>query len=110
MTVAFEIGDQEFVGLNGGPKFKFSEAISFVVNCKTQEEIDELWGSLTAGGGQPGPCGWLKDKYGLSWQIVPAVLNELMEGDPRKSEKVTAALMKMGKLDIETLEKAAEQE
>ena len=108
MTVGFEIEGQEFVALNGGPVFKFSEAISFVVNCKTQEEIDQLWAKLTAGGGQPGPCGWLKDKYGLSWQIVPTVLNELMEGDPRKSEKVMAALMKMGKLDIETLERAAQ--
>ena len=107
MTVAFEIEGQEFVGLNGGPQFKFSEAISFVVNCKTQEEIDELWAKLTEGGGQPGPCGWLKDKFGLSWQVVPTVLNELVK-DPKKSEPVMAALMKMGKLDIETLERAAE--
>jgi predicted 3-demethylubiquinone-9 3-methyltransferase (glyoxalase superfamily) len=107
MTVAFEIEGQEFVGLNGGPQFKFSEAISFVVNCKTQKEIDELWTKLTAGGGQPGPCGWLKDKYGLSWQVVPAVLDELVK-DPKKSERVMAALMKMTKLDIETLERAAQ--
>jgi predicted 3-demethylubiquinone-9 3-methyltransferase (glyoxalase superfamily) len=106
MTVDFEIEGQEFVGLNGGPQFKFSEAISFVVNCKTQKEIDELWAKLTEGGGQPGPCGWLKDKYGLSWQVVPTVLNELMK-DPKKSESVMAALMKMGKLDIGTLEQAA---
>ena len=108
MTVAFEIEGQEFVGLNGGPQFKFSEAISFVVNCRTQKEIDELWAKLTAGGGEPGPCGWLKDKFGLSWQIVPAVLNELMKGGAKKSERVMAALMKMGKLDIATLERAAE--
>jgi predicted 3-demethylubiquinone-9 3-methyltransferase (glyoxalase superfamily) len=106
MTVDFEIEGQEFVGLNGGPQFKFSEAVSFVVNCKTQKEIDELWAKLTEGGGQPGPCGWLKDKYGLSWQVVPTVLNELMK-DPKKSESVMAALMKMGKLDIGTLEQAA---
>jgi predicted 3-demethylubiquinone-9 3-methyltransferase (glyoxalase superfamily) len=109
MTVSFEIEEQEFVGLNGGPQFKFSEAVSFVVNCKTQKEIDELWAKLTEGGGQPGPCGWLKDKFGLSWQVVPAKMDELMEGDARKSERVMAALMKMGKIDIETLERAAEQ-
>ena len=108
MTVAFEIEGQEFVGLNGGPEFKFSEAVSFVVNCRTQKEIDELWAKLTAGGGEPGPCGWLKDKFGLSWQVVPAVLNELMKG-AKKSERVMAALMKMGKIDIATLERAAEQ-
>ncbi|HEU5250002.1 MAG TPA: VOC family protein [Thermoanaerobaculia bacterium] len=106
MTAAFEIEGQEFVALNGGPQFKFSEAISFVVNCKTQKEIDELWAKLTAGGGEPGPCGWLKDKFGLSWQVVPTVLSELLK-DAKKSERVMAALMKMGKLDIETLERAA---
>jgi predicted 3-demethylubiquinone-9 3-methyltransferase (glyoxalase superfamily) len=109
MTVAFEIEGQDFVGLNGGPQFKFSEAISFVVNRKTQKEIDELWTKLTAGGGQPGPCGWLKDKFGLSWQVVPTVLDELLKGGPKKSERVMAALMKMTKLDIETLERAAEK-
>jgi predicted 3-demethylubiquinone-9 3-methyltransferase (glyoxalase superfamily) len=108
MTVAFEIEGQDFVGLNGGPQFKFSEAISFVVSCKTQKEIDDLWAKLTAGGGEPGPCGWLKDKFGLSWQIVPAVLNKLMEGDPKKAERVMAEVMKMGKLDIAKLERAAE--
>ena len=107
MTVEFEIEGQKFVGLNGGPQFKFSEAVSFVVNCKSQKEIDELWAKLTAGGGQPSVCGWLKDKFGLSWQIVPAKMGELMEGDARKSERVMAALMKMGKIDLETLEKAA---
>jgi predicted 3-demethylubiquinone-9 3-methyltransferase (glyoxalase superfamily) len=108
MTVAFEIEGQEFVALNGGPHFKFSEAISFIVNCETQKEIDELWAKLTEGGGQPGPCGWLKDRFGLSWQVVPAVLAKLV-GNEKKSERVMAALLKMSKLDIETLEKAAEQ-
>ncbi len=107
MTVSFEIESQEFVALNGGPQFKFSEAVSFVVNCKSQKEIDEMWTKLMAGGGQPSVCGWLKDKFGLSWQVVPAVLDDLMKGDPKKSERVMAALMKMTKLDIETLEQAA---
>ena len=109
MTVEFEIEGQEFVGLNGGPQFKFSEAISFVVNCKTQKEIDTLWAKLTAGGGEPSVCGWLKDKFGLSWQIVPAKFWELMEGDPKKGERVMAALMQMTKIDLETLEKAADR-
>jgi predicted 3-demethylubiquinone-9 3-methyltransferase (glyoxalase superfamily) len=107
MTVSFEIEGQEFVALNGGPQFKFSEAVSFVVNCKSQKEIDEMWAKLTAGGGQPGPCGWLKDRFGLSWQVVPTVLDDLMKGDPKKSERVMAALMKMSKIDVETLEEAA---
>lgn len=109
MTVEFEIEGQKFVGLNGGPQFKFSEAISFVVNCKDQKEIDTLWSKLTAGGGEPSVCGWLKDKFGLSWQIVPAKFWELMEGDPKKGERVMAALMQMTKIDLETLEKAAER-
>ena len=108
MTVDFEIEGQDFVGLNGGPQFKFSEATSFVVSCRTQKEIDELWAKLTAGGGEPGPCGWLKDRFGLSWQVVPAVLSKLMERGPKRAERVMAALMKMGKLDIATLERAAE--
>ena len=107
MTVAFELEGQEFVALNGGPQFKFSEAISFVVNCRRQKEVDELWAKLTADGGQPGPCGWLKDKFGLSWQVVPTALNELLK-DPKKAEPVMAAVMKMSKLDIETLERAAQ--
>ena len=110
MTVSFEIEGQEFVGLNGGPVFKFSEAISFVVNCKTQDEVDEMWAKLTASGGEPGPCGWLKDKYGLSWQVVPTVLSELLESkDAKKAERVMAAMLKMSKLDIEALEQAAEK-
>jgi len=110
MTVEFEIEGQKFVGLNGGPQFKFSEAISFVVNCKNQKEIDSLWAKLTAGGGEPSVCGWLKDRFGLSWQIVPARFWELMEGDPKKGERVMAALMQMTRIDIETLEKAAERD
>jgi predicted 3-demethylubiquinone-9 3-methyltransferase (glyoxalase superfamily) len=108
MTVAFEIDGEDFVALNGGPQFKFSEAISLVVNCRSQEEIDELWSKLTAGGGEPGPCGWLKDKFGLSWQIVPAKMDDLMKGDPAKSERVMAALMPMHKIDAAALERAAE--
>jgi predicted 3-demethylubiquinone-9 3-methyltransferase (glyoxalase superfamily) len=109
MTVSFEIEGEEFVGLNGGPQFKFSEAISFVVNCKTQEEVDEIWAKLTQGG-EPGPCGWLKDKFGLSWQVVPTVLLELLESkDAKESERVMAAMLKMSKLDIATLEQAAEK-
>jgi len=110
MTVSFEIEGQEFVGLNGGPVFKFSEALSFVVNCKTQDEVDEMWAKLTADGGEPGPCGWLKDKYGLSWQVVPTLLSELLESkDAKKAERVMAAMLKMSKLDIEALEQAAEK-
>ena len=110
MTVSFEIEGQEFVGLNGGPVFKFSEAISLVVNCKTQDEVDEMWAELTADGGEPGPCGWLKDKYGLSWQVVPTRLFELLESkDAKKAEGAMAAMLKMSKLDIEALEQAAEK-
>ena len=109
MTVEFEIEGQKFVGLNGGPQFKFSEAISFVVNCRDQKEVDTLWEKLTAGGGEPNVCGWLKDRFGLSWQIVPAKFWELMEGDPKRGERVMAALMQMTKIDLATLEKAAER-
>ena len=107
MTVEFEIEGQKFVGLNGGPQFHFSEAISFVVNCKDQKEVDTLWAKLTAGGGEPSACGWLKDKFGLSWQIVPAKFWDLIEGDPARAERVMAALMQMTKIDLATLEKAA---
>ena len=110
MTVSFEIEGQEFVGLNGGPVFKFSEAISLVVNCETQDEVDEMWAKLTVEGGEPGPCGWLKDKYGLSWQVVPTKLFELLESkDAKKAERAMAAMLKMSKLDIEALEQAAEK-
>lgn len=106
MTVAFQLEGQNFVALNGGPIFKFTEAISFVVNCKTQKEVDYFWEKLSQGG-EEGPCGWLKDKFGLSWQIVPAALGGMMQDkDPKKSEKVMQAMLKMKKLDIKTLEQA----
>ena len=111
MTVAFEIAGQKFIALNGGPLFKFTEAVSFVVNCETQDEIDYYWEKLSADGGQEVQCGWLKDKYGLSWQIVPTVFFELIqEKDPAKSNRVMQALMQMTKLDIAGLKRAAEQE
>jgi len=107
MTVAFQIAGQEFVALNGGPHFKFTEAISFVVNCKTQAEVDKFWRKLSAGGTEV-QCGWLKDKYGLSWQIVPTILGELMsDKDKAKSQRVMEAMLKMVKLDIRKLKQAA---
>ena len=110
MTVSFQLEGQEFTALNGGPAFKFTEAISFFVDCKSQEEVDELWEKLTEGG-EEGPCGWLKDKFGLSWQIVPTVLIEMLnDSDPEKSKRVTEAMLQMKKIDIPTLEQAYEQE
>ncbi len=107
MTMKFELNGQEFIALNGGPHFKFTEAISFVVNCETQKEIDEYWAKLTAGGKEV-QCGWLTDRYGLSWQIVPTVLGQLMQDkDPEKVKNVTQAFMKMVKMDIEALKRAA---
>lgn len=109
MTVTFELDGQEFTALNGGTEFHFTEAISFFVNCDTQEEIDRLWDALTDGG-EPGPCGWLKDKYGVSWQIVPSVLdNMLRDKDPQKAKRVTEVMFQMKKLDIKTLRAAFEQ-
>lgn len=108
MTIDFQLEGQEFIALNGGPQFKFSEAISFSVDCKTQEEVDELWDKLSEGG-EEGPCGWLKDKFGLSWQIVPTVLIEMLkDGDAEKAKRVTRAMLQMKKLDIETLKRAYE--
>jgi predicted 3-demethylubiquinone-9 3-methyltransferase (glyoxalase superfamily) len=107
MTIEFELAGQKFVALNGGPVFKFTEAISFVVNCESQEEIDEYWKKLSAGG-QEVQCGWLKDRYGLSWQIVPTVLPELLSGGAAQSERVMAEVLKMIKIDIARLKKAAE--
>ena len=106
MTVTFEIEGQEFVALNGGPHFKFSEAISFMVKCETQKEIDEMWEKLSQGG-KEGPCGWLKDKYGLSWQIVSPVWDEMLrDKDVKKSERVMKAILQMTKPDIKTLKQA----
>ncbi len=104
MVVTFEVNGTKFMGLNGGPEFKFDEAISFIVECETQEEIDYYWTKLTEGGKESN-CGWLKDKFGLSWQIVPAILPELMT-DPEKAPRVIKAFMKMNKFDIETLKNA----
>ena len=107
MTMKFELNGQAFIALNGGPHFKFTEAISFVVNCETQKEIDEYWAKLCAGGKEV-QCGWLTDKYGLSWQIVPTILGQLMQNkDPEKVISVTQAFMKMVKMDIEALKRAA---
>jgi predicted 3-demethylubiquinone-9 3-methyltransferase (glyoxalase superfamily) len=106
MTVAFELDGRDFTALNGGPLFKFTEAISLVVNCETQEEVDHFWTKLSAGG-QEVQCGWLKDKFGVSWQVVPTALIELMgDKDPAKSQRVMAAMLKMKKIDIEPLRRA----
>ena len=110
MTVAFQLDGQNFVALNGGPVFKFTEAISFVVNCESQDEVDHFWEKLSEGGDEKAQqCGWLKDKYGLSWQVVPSVLSDLLsDPDPEKSRRVMKALLQMKKIDIETLRRAAE--
>jgi predicted 3-demethylubiquinone-9 3-methyltransferase (glyoxalase superfamily) len=106
MTVRFQLEGQEFIALNGGPQFKFTEAISLLVNCDTQKEVDEFWTKLTAGG-EEGPCGWLKDKFGLSWQIVPSALFGLLQDkDPEKSKRVMEAMLQMKKIDIARLEQA----
>ncbi|MGY1435173.1 VOC family protein [Streptomyces reniochalinae] len=108
MTVDFELAGREYVALNGGPEFSFTEAISLQVDCDSQEEVDTLWEKLTADGGQEVQCGWLKDKYGLSWQIVPRRLFELLEtADSARAEAVTRAMLGMVKLDVATLEAAA---
>ena len=108
LVVAFRLAGVEFLALNGGPQFQFNEAISLTVDCRSQEELDELWEKLSAGG-SPGPCGWLKDRYGLSWQIVPAVLPALLAGaDPGRAQRVMRALMEMTKLDIRALVAAAD--
>lgn len=110
MTVVFELDGQRFIALNGGPLFKFTEAISFSVDCKTQQEVDEYWEKLTAGG-EVSQCGWLKDKYGLSWQIVPTVLGELLsDPDPQKAKRAMEAMLKMKKIDIAALKRAYEQQ
>ena len=109
MTVTFELGGQKFVALNGGPDFTFNEAISFQVSCETQEEVDAFWSALSEGG-EEGPCGWLKDKFGVSWQIVPTVLPKLLgDPDPERSQRVMAAMLNMKKIEIPALERAAAQ-
>jgi predicted 3-demethylubiquinone-9 3-methyltransferase (glyoxalase superfamily) len=108
MTVTFELDGQRFIALNGGPDFKFNEAISLEVDCETQDEVDSFWSALTADGGEEGPCGWLKDRYGVSWQIVPKVLTELIsDPDQEKAQRVMAAMLKMKKIEVAELEKAA---
>jgi predicted 3-demethylubiquinone-9 3-methyltransferase (glyoxalase superfamily) len=107
MVMDFELDGQRFTALNGGPQFKFTEAISLVVSCETQEEIDYYWEKLSEDG-QKVECGWLKDKYGLSWQVVPSILSELLGGDSQKTDRVMKAVMQMKKLDIEEMKKAAE--
>jgi predicted 3-demethylubiquinone-9 3-methyltransferase (glyoxalase superfamily) len=107
MTVSFELDGKRFVALNGGPDFAFNEAVSFLVDCETQEEVDSYWNTLSEGG-EHGPCGWLKDRFGLSWQIIPTALPRLL-GDPdrKKAQRVMAAMLKMGKIDVAELERAA---
>jgi predicted 3-demethylubiquinone-9 3-methyltransferase (glyoxalase superfamily) len=108
LTAAFELAGQKFVALNGGPRFKFTEAISFVINCETQEEIDYFWDKLTSDGGQESMCGWLKDRFGLSWQVVPIEIGSLLTGE--KSNHVMQAIMQMKKLDLGVLRQAAGKE
>jgi predicted 3-demethylubiquinone-9 3-methyltransferase (glyoxalase superfamily) len=107
MSARFQLDGQDFFALNGGPLFKFTEAISFFVNCETQEEVDDLWEKLTAGGGAPQRCGWLKDKFGLSWQIIPKAFGEMLgDKDPKKSQRVMQAMLQMNKIDIQRLKEA----
>ncbi|MFD1936078.1 MULTISPECIES: VOC family protein [Nonomuraea] len=108
MIVTFELEGQRFIALNGGPNFRFTEAISLYVDCESQEEVDELWAKLTADGGEDGSCGWLKDKYGLSWQIIPKALPRLLsDPDPARAERAMQAMLKMSKIDVKALEDAA---
>ena len=107
LTIEFEIEGQRFVALNGGPQFKFNESISFVVNCETQKEVDYYWKKITADGGQESACGWLKDKFGVSWQITPTVLIDMLhDKDPKKSERVMHAMLQMQKIEINKLKAA----
>ena len=109
MSATFQLEGQEFMALNGGPQFKFTEAVSFFVNCETQEEVDELWEKLSAGG-EKGRCGWLKDQFGLSWQIIPSALGQMLgDKDPEKSKRVMQAMLQMNKIDINALKQAYEQ-
>ncbi len=109
MTATFELDGQEFMALNGGPQYKFTEAISFLVNCRTQKEVDELWEKLSDGG-EEGPCGWLKDKFGVSWQIIPTALGEMLsDPNPSKAQRVMEAMLKMKKIEIPVLQQAYTQ-
>lgn len=108
MAVDFQLAGVAFNAINGGPDFRFTEAASLLVNCETQAEVDALWAKLTDGG-EPGPCGWLKDRYGLSWQIVPVALGEMLsDPDPAKSQRVMAAMLQMGKIEVAELRRAYE--
>jgi predicted 3-demethylubiquinone-9 3-methyltransferase (glyoxalase superfamily) len=110
MTVTFELAGQQFIALNGGPHYAFTPAISLFVNCESQQEVDDLWEKLLAGGGQTNRCGWLQDKYGLSWQIIPTTLMKLIgDPDPQKSKRVMQAMLQMDKIDIARLQQAYEQ-
>ena len=109
LTVDFTVGGQHLQALDGGPDFRFNEAVSLVIECDDQAEVDRLWDTLTADGGEPGPCGWLKDRYGLSWQIVPKALNEMVESDDKDAaRRAMEAMLQMGKLDVEELRRAYE--
>jgi predicted 3-demethylubiquinone-9 3-methyltransferase (glyoxalase superfamily) len=111
MTGTFELDGQEFMALNGGPSFVFAQGISLFVECETQEEVDRLWDKLSEGGGQEHPCGWVTDKFGVSWQIIPRILGELLDDeDPAKANRVMNAMLQMGKIEIEGLKKAYESE
>jgi predicted 3-demethylubiquinone-9 3-methyltransferase (glyoxalase superfamily) len=109
MTVEWELNGQRFVGINGGPNFKFDEAVSFAIDCEDQDEVDYYWEKLIEGGGSPGQCGWLKDKFGLSWQVVPTGWDEVFaDADPKRAERAMKAMLQMTKLDIEELRRAAD--
>ena len=107
VSAKFRLAGQEFLAINGGPKNAFTEAVSLLVNCGSQEEVDDLWAKLTAGGGEPGRCGWLKDRFGVSWQVIPTVLGEMLsDKDPEKAKRAVEAMLQMGKIDIRRLEQA----
>jgi len=111
MTIDFELDGERFTGINGGPQFQFSEAISFLINCADQEEVDFYWDKLVEGGGEHGPCGWLKDRYGLSWQVVPEGMEEMFnDPDPERTDRAMKAMLQMSKLDIAELRRAADGE
>ncbi|MBA2571127.1 MAG: VOC family protein [Chloroflexi bacterium] len=111
LTVEFTLAGQQFLGLNGGPDFTFDEAVSFVIDCEDQAEVDRLWDALIADGGEPGPCGWLKDRFGLSWQIVPRQLNEMLQDpDKHRARRAMEAMLQMGKIDVDTLRRAFDGE